>query len=78
MEHNDDISIPNKVPSSWDINELVRLLRQERLFVLSEQQELQSLNERVRLFPQSALFEILAVVHVILFIKKKKSRLYPM
>lgn len=39
----------NAVPSSWDINEIVRLLRQERLFVLSEQLELQTLNEQVYL-----------------------------
>lgn len=31
----------------WDINNLVRELRQERLFVSSEQNELQKLNERV-------------------------------
>lgn len=47
MERSDEISMQSQVPSTWDINELVRLLRQERLFVLSEQQELQSLNERV-------------------------------
>lgn len=42
-----DETLQNAVPSTWDINELVRLLRQERLFVSSEQQELQSLNEKV-------------------------------
>lgn len=42
-----DDCLQNSVPSTWDINEIVRLLRQERLFVLSEQQELQNLNEQV-------------------------------
>lgn len=42
-----DESMQNSVPSTWDINEIVRLLRQERLFVYAEQQELQSLNEQV-------------------------------
>lgn len=31
----------------WDMMELARHLRQERLFVNSEQQNLQNLNERV-------------------------------
>lgn len=48
MERCEDITMQSTVPLTWDINELVRLLRQERLFVLSEQQELQSLNEKVR------------------------------
>lgn len=46
MDRNDDM-LQNLVPSNWDINELARILRQERLFVISEQQELQTLNEKV-------------------------------
>lgn len=40
-------SIDSHGTLQWDMMELARHLRQERLFVNSEQQNLQSLNERV-------------------------------
>ena len=42
----DDSLMMNSLP--WDISDLARHLRQERLFVSSEQQHLQGLNEKVR------------------------------
>lgn len=40
-------SIDSHGTLQWDMMELARHLRQERLFVSSEQQNLQTLNERV-------------------------------
>lgn len=40
-------SIDSHETLQWDMMELARHLRQERLFVNSEQQNLQTLNERV-------------------------------
>jgi len=40
-------SIDSHGTLQWDMMELARHLRQERLFVNSEQQNLQTLNERV-------------------------------
>lgn len=55
-------SIDSHKTLQWDMMELARHLRQERLFVNSEQQNLQTLNERV-LFIRNILHIALSILY---------------